>query len=907
MATIHVDGRSYEVEEGNNLLHACLSVGLDLPYFCWHPALGSVGACRQCAVTRYEDGDDDQGRLVMACMTPVQDGARISVEDEESQEFRAGVIEWLMVNHPHDCPICDEGGECHLQDMTVMTGHNYRRFRDKKRTHRNQDLGPFIHHEMNRCIACYRCVRFYRDHAGGDDLQALGAHHHVYFGRSEEGTLESEFSGNLVEVCPTGVFTDKTLKDHYTRKWDLQNAPSVCAHCGVGCNTLAGERYGMLRRILNRYHREVNGYFLCDRGRFGYEFVNSDRRVRWAYVREGEGKDETLQPLQAEDALDRLASKLGPDRTVLGIGSPRASLESNLALKRLVGAECFYPGLGNRELEQVRTTREAFCGPVPAASLQDVRSADAAFVLGEDPTDTAPMLALALRRTVEQAPKKIAEDLDIHLWHDDAVREAVQDEKGPLHLATYRATRLDDLARSTHFAAPDDLLRLAVAVARELGADVPEAPDLTDEERARAREIAGDLREAERPVVVAGTGSGDVRLLRAALAIGRALHRTNAAARICWTVPESNSLGAVLLGGQPLSDALQRVEHGDVDAVVVLENDLFRRAAPDQVEAFLEAVPEVIVLDHLEHGTAGRATGVLPAATFAEGDGTLVNYEGRAQRFYQVYVPDPEEGDARESWRWLGELALRAGRAESAWQNLDEITRALAEDSEDFSALPSVFPRADHRVAGRKISRAPHRYSGRTAEDAHRTVHEPEPPEDPDSPMSFSMEGAQGPDVLPELRPFYWAPGWNSVQALNKFQQEVGGRLRGGDPGWRLLRPEPNATVRTGLAGIPHPFEPADDALLLVPAPRIFGSEELSMAAPSVAQRSAPARLAVHPQDAEDRGWGDGETVRLTAGSVGFELPVELDDTLPRGVAAVPVGMPGLPHLGLPAEGREAE
>ena len=140
---------------------------------------------------------------------------------------------------------------------------------------------------MNRCIQCYRCVRFYRDYAGGRDFAVLGWHDDVYFGRHEDGPLESEFSGNLVEVCPTGVFTDKTLKEHYTRKWDLQTAPSVCVHCGLGCNTIPGERYGMLRRIRNRYNGQVNGYFLCDRGRYGYEFVNSDRRVPQA-IRRGE-------------------------------------------------------------------------------------------------------------------------------------------------------------------------------------------------------------------------------------------------------------------------------------------------------------------------------------------------------------------------------------------------------------------------------------------------------------------------------------------------------------------------------------------------------------------------------------------------------------------------------------------
>ena len=184
--------------------------------------MGSVGACRQCAVKQFHGDDDQHGRIVMACMVEAADGARISIGDPEAVKFRASVIEWLMTNHPHDCPVCEEGGECHLQDMTLMTGHAYRRYRFKKRTFRNQYLGPFITHEMNRCIACYRCVRFYREYAGGRDFDVFAAHNHVYFGRHEDGVLENEFSGNLAEVCPTGVFDDKPFAKVYERKWDLR-------------------------------------------------------------------------------------------------------------------------------------------------------------------------------------------------------------------------------------------------------------------------------------------------------------------------------------------------------------------------------------------------------------------------------------------------------------------------------------------------------------------------------------------------------------------------------------------------------------------------------------------------------------------------------------------------------------
>lgn len=391
MATIHVDGKALEVDGADNLLQACLSLGLDIPYFCWHPALGSVGACRQCAVKQYTDENDTRGRIVMSCMTPATDNTWISIEDEESKAFRASVVEWLMTNHPHDCPVCEEGGHCHLQDMTVMTGHNERRYRFTKRTHQNQQLGPFISHEMNRCIACYRCVRFYKDYAGGTDLGVFGAHDNVYFGRVEDGTLESEFSGNLTEVCPTGVFTDKTHSERYNRKWDMQFSPSICHGCSSGCNISPGERYGELRRIENRFNGSVNQYFLCDRGRFGYGYVNREDRPRQPQLAGG-------TKLSLDEALDKAADLLR-GRNIVGIGSPRASLESNYALRELVGAEHFYSGIEAAELERIRLVLQVLKdSPLPVPNMRDIEDHDAVFVLGEDLTQTAARMALSLDR-----------------------------------------------------------------------------------------------------------------------------------------------------------------------------------------------------------------------------------------------------------------------------------------------------------------------------------------------------------------------------------------------------------------------------------------------------------------------------------------------------------------------------
>lgn len=890
--TIHVDGKAHQVEAGQNLLHACLSVGLDLPYFCWHPALGSVGACRQCAVKQYRDQADEQaagGRIVMSCLEAATDGARISIAHPEALAFREQVVEWLMTNHPHDCPVCDEGGECHLQDMTVMTGHDYRRYRFKKRTHRNQYLGPFINHEMNRCIACYRCVRFYGDHAGGKDLAALGAHNYVYFGRHEDGVLENEFSGNLVEVCPTGVFTDKFLKEHYTRKWDLTTAPSVCVHCGLGCNTIPGERYGQLRRILNRYNPEVNRYFLCDRGRYGYGFVNGARRLKKARVRDP--RSGQLEEVSREVALESLAS-LVQDKRVLGIGSPRATLEANFALRSLVGEEQFFCGTSAADASLVATVLDILKdGAATVPSLAEVERSDAVFLLGEDPTDTAPLLALALRQTVIEQPMKAAAAAGIPRWHDAAVRNLVQGQNGPFFVATAAATRLDDVATEAWRAAPDDAARLALAVAHELDPKAPTVPNVAEETRKRAKRIAAALKNAERPLVVAGTGSGSEAVLKAAANVAAALWsaRPDAETRsqLCLTVPECNSVGLALMGGGTLEEAFAAVAEGQVDTVLVLENDLYRRAPRPAVDAFFAKAGNLVVIDHTWHGAMERARVVLPAATFAEGDGTLVNNEGRAQAFYQVFVPS---GDVIESWRWL------AGR--TGWLALRDIQVALGE------ALP-VFQREGAerqpilRYQEDKVPRETHRFSGRTALLANVDVHEPKPPPDPDSPLAFSMEGQTSFDA--PLTPFYWAAGWNSVSALNKFQAEVGGELRGGDPGRRLMPFRGRGKAKaTYYQDVPPAFRSQKGKWLVVPVHHIFGSEELSAMSSGVAELTPKPYLALGAADAKGLEVSNGDILALQVDGAQVELEVRVQAELPEGVAACPVGLPGVDFLPTP-------
>ena len=886
MATIHVDGNQFEVDPADNLLQACLSRGLDIPYFCWHPALGSVGACRQCAVKLYRDENDKVGRMVMACMTPATDNTHISIADPEAKEFREGIIALLMTNHPHDCPVCEEGGHCHLQDMTVMTGHYRRQYHFTKRTHLNQELGPFIAHEMNRCIACYRCVRYYNDYAGGTDLGVFGSAAHVYFGREQSGTLQSEFSGNLTEVCPTGVFTDKTHSQHYARKWDMQFAPSICAGCAVACNISPGERYGEVRRIENRYHGEINGYFLCDRGRFGYGYVNRRDRPRMPLIKQDSG----FAPVATAAALAHVARLLASGKPILGIGSPRASLEANYMLRALVGAGAFCSGMTRHDAELTGTVLQILHeGPVAAATVREIDAADAVLVLGEDVLATVPRVALALRQAARGKSFDMTREKKVPDWQAESAADIAQRELNPIYIATPAATGIDDIARQTLRIAPDAIASLGFAVANALDPAAVASSDIDEDLTLIARHIAAALRAAKRPLIVSGTGVGSSAVIQAAANIAWALHKLNPAVLLSLAVPEANSLGVALFAAPALEESLERVA-GRESVVVVLENDLERRLPHSVLEPLL-AHARLVVLDHQMTGTTNRAEVILPAATFAEATGTLVNMEGRAQRYFQNFDPAYYDRSIAtlESWRWLGRV--RGGGIEA--ENLDDVLADFETDLPQFKGVAHAAPGARFRMHGIGLARAPHRQSGRTAARAIVFVHEPRSTKDPDTALTFSMEGYNGAgaeDRPPELLPFAWAPGWNSPQAWNKFQTEVGGALKGGDPGVFLFEAKKQA--------MPRYFSPTavqrGDGLRLVPLYEHFGSEELSGLAEPIRARGPASYVVLNRGDAQRLGIRDKDTARVTIDGVALDLPASTRDDFPHGAVGLPVGLPGI-------------
>ncbi len=994
MAVIHIDGTTVEVDSADNLLQACLSLGIDVPYFCYHPALGSVGSCRQCAVKQFQNKEDmeaGRGRLVMSCMVAPGDDMYISVTDDEAKAFRKSMVELLMTNHPHDCPTCEEGGHCHLQDMTYMSGHSRRRYRFTKRTHHNQELGPFIAHEMNRCIACYRCVRFYKDYAGGEDLGVYGSNNRVYFGRDKDGQFESEFSGNLTEVCPTGVFTDKTHSERYNRKWDMQYAPSICHGCSAGCNISPGERYGELRRIENRYNGEVNRYFLCDRGRFGYGYVNREDRPTQALER----INDKHVKINIDYALDETIKRI-KDKKVIGIGSPRASLETNFALKNLVGFDKFSTGLNHQQQALVNKCIEVLSTEgIYNPSMTDIESYDAVLVLGEDITQTSSRVALSVRQAAKNEGLKMAAALQTQPWLAEPVKRIAQDALSPVYVIDVVQTKLEDISKVSVVATPEDITKLGFKVADEIANfadDFVEIADLqaakqdvdtatsanasteTDGMQALAKQIAYDLIQADKPLVISGSSLSSTVLIEAAAQITQALtqkrsaikateqqqvdtynaqvrdeqaqiedkelsakpnkpetgvdtetqdnverapakklelkevnNKYQAQAGIYLTVTDANSMGVCMLGGQSVEELLAT----DFDVVIVAENQLTDAIDASKLTQLL-ADKTVIALDHQLLDWHKDVDIVLPAASFAEADGTLISAEGRAQRFFQVYDNEYYHpmSSIKEGWRWLHAVHSSIEGRDVDWTQLDDVINALIATHPKLAGIKGAAPDADYRMTGLKIARQPRRYSGRTAMRAPISVHEPMQPKDLDTGLTFSMEGYSGKETPSSMIPFANAAGWNSPQAWNKYQDKVGGHLKNGDPGVRMFDQLARLETRQYVAPDAMSATTTDmqqGQAKLVPIHNIYASSMMASRSPVVAEQLPVAAWRIGMDDARDWNIANGDYLAIEINKQQITLPVQIVGYLAEGCIGYPVGQVSIIHPSMPASVRKVD
>lgn len=663
MPDLTIDGLKVSVPEGTTVIEAAGELGIMIPRFCFHPALGSAGSCRMCAVM-FTDGP--VRGLQMSCMVKARNGMVVDTGHPEALEFRRHVAELLMLHHPHDCPVCDEGGHCLLQDTTISCGHGLRRFEGKKRTYRNQDLGPLIVQEMNRCIHCYRCVRYYQEFAGGRDFGARRIAGDVSYGRYQPGPLESPFAGNLVELCPTGVFTDKPSR-HKARHWDLERAPSVCLSCSLGCNVTVSSRYRSVIKLEARHNPEVNGHFICDRGRHGYEYGSLPDRPRRARV---DGQDAPMEQALAEAAarLEKIVSGHGRG-AVACLGSSRQSLESQGALKLLASAAGWaapeFTTGGHRKKNMLSAaaglTKELH------VSLAGIEGSDCILVIGAAPLSEAPMLALALRQAARKGAAVAVIDprpvqLPLDFVHVPARRHDMEPALGAI------------LGR----AFPD-----AAGAQRQfldaLGLEMP------DPDAAKGWEdFAGRLGRSQFPVIVCG--SDIVRLSTPALAAGAATLLGNLRGRAGYfpVMAGANAFGAALMNPDPetsFDGVLEAIEQGRIKALVCVESDPVARFSDHaRIQSALARLDLLLCLDYLPSATCWQAHVFLPSQTVFEAGGSFVSNEGRLQTALpahacgdpvsltirdghppRTFAPVPPGSEPLPSWKLLEELGSRMG------------------------------------------------------------------------------------------------------------------------------------------------------------------------------------------------------------------------------------------------------
>jgi NADH-quinone oxidoreductase subunit G len=653
--TLVVDGVEVVAPEGTMLVDAAKHGDVEIPVFCYEPKLGQpVGACRMCLV-------EVEGipKLQTACSTPVRDGMVVYTRTDRVQEAQNAVVEFLLVNHPLDCPVCDKGGECPLQDIAMGWGPGKSRVTDPKRHFQKpMPLSPLVRIDRERCILCYRCVRFSQEVAEDEQLQLLERGANTYVGTFDDRPYIAPFHGNIIELCPVGALTSEAYRFR-ARPWDIEDAGSVCTLCPSQCNVKFTVRDERVARVLARDNAEVDDGWLCDKGRFGFQMMVADDRITQPMIREGGA----LRPASWGEALDAAARGLrdaGARTAAIAGGS--TSNEEGYMLQRILRGALGSPHVDSRASRPLsREQGVRLSRPELAASVADIDDADSILVLGADLLHAMPILDLRVRKAIRRSGARAG-------------------------VATERPTSLDGGADETARYAPGDTAAFLWTLASELGDE--DAP-VTEEYRGPASEVAGVMRPG-RSVVLWGEriGHQGPEALEALLACARALQLDADGAGLIEVPDAANARGLREAGMLPGSGpgfaevpdgldaaAMREALVGDELGAIVLAYANPARDHPAS-DRWAEALKSsfVVAVAMFEDESAKHADVILPAETHAEKEGTVTHPDGRVQRM-RPSVPHP--GATRPGWQWLAELAARLGD-ETGIDAASEALEALA-------------------------------------------------------------------------------------------------------------------------------------------------------------------------------------------------------------------------------------
>ena len=676
--TIVVDGREIAANEGEMLHDAAKQGDVEIPYFCYEPKLGDpVGACRMCLV-------EIEGipKLQTSCSTPVRDGMVVHTRTEQVKHAQSAVVEFLLVNHPLDCPVCDKGGECPLQDITMGWGPGKSRVIDDKRHFQKPiELSPLVAIDRERCILCYRCVRFSQEISEDDQLQLLERGDRTFVGTFDDRPYVAPFHGNITDICPVGALTNYTYRFR-ARPWDIEQAGSVCTLCPSQCNVSFTVRDEQVKRVLTRDNAEVDDGWICDRGRYGFEMFTAAERVDGPRLKGGAAAS-------WEGAIEAAAAGLrragGAAAAIVG----DASNEEGYLVQRLLREALGSPHIDSRPSRG--PGREAIirlAQPNLSAKVRDIDEADVILVLGTDPLHSSPILDLRVRKAIRRNGARLA-------------------------VATERPTALDGGAEAIARFAPGEATHFITELAVALGGETENV----------ASPLAETLRDAGKVVVIWGErvardGNGAKALLELAAALGTAASEgaglleipdtTNARGlREVGCLPDAGpGLGATsdALGspempnasfvGKPTEEIRAALESGELSGLILFGVDPLRDFPDTEAwEAALTAADFVVCFSMHENATAAKADVVFPLETHAEKDGTVTHPDGRLQR---VRPSAGRPGEAQSNVVVLAELA----RALGLETTIDSQPSAFAALTQ---AVPFYAAIADSDIAGRGI------------------------------------------------------------------------------------------------------------------------------------------------------------------------------------------------------------
>lgn len=628
MVEIELDGQKVEVLEGSTVMHAAEKAGTYIPHFCYHKKLSIAANCRMCLV------DVEKAPKPMpACATPVTQGMIVHTKNDKAIRAQKGVMEFLLINHPLDCPICDQGGECQLQDLAVGYGAGASRYEEEKRVVFHKDVGPLISmQEMTRCIHCTRCVRFGQEVAGVMELGMSHRGEHAEIETFIGMSVDSELSGNMIDICPVGALTSKPFR-YSARTWELSRRKSISPHDSTGANLIIQVKSNKVMRVVPLENEEINECWIADRDRFSYEALNTDDRLLSPMLKQG-GEWKTVD---WQTALEYVANGLKQIKSEYGaqsigiLASPHSTLEElHLAasLMRGLGSENIDYRLRNAEFAQPAGVR--WLG-TSIASLSDMQRV---LVVGSNLRKDHPLFAQRIRQSVRRGCALSAINSVAEFDAPDAWAMPVAHSVMVTPAAWVQA-----------------LADVAAAIAAEKGVSSPAAGQTTD----AAKAIARSLLSGERKAVLLGNAAAHHANASSLLALANWIGAQTGAV-VGYLTEAANTVGAQWVGALPGESGLNAAQmlEGQLKAVIILNNEPeFDSAVGSKARVGLNAPQMVVTLSPFK-ANMSYSDVLLPIAPFTETPGTFVNAEGRAQSFHAVVKPLAE---TRPAWKVLRVLA----------------------------------------------------------------------------------------------------------------------------------------------------------------------------------------------------------------------------------------------------------